>query len=91
MPVHGRSPQRRPNAEVPAVGPSIGTVLTILIPIRARLLAQLALADRPRSAVDAKVAAMAGGAGGATVLSSDPGDLLALAGHPTNQAPVSRL
>ena len=46
---------------------------------------------RPPSAVDAIVVAMADDAGGATVLSSDPGDLRALASHTTNQVPVSRL
>jgi predicted nucleic acid-binding protein len=46
---------------------------------------------RPPSAVDAIVVAMADAAGGATVLSIDPGDLRALASHATNQVPVSRL
>lgn len=46
---------------------------------------------RPPSAVDAIVVAMADDAGGATVLSSDPGDLRALASYTTNQVPVSRL
>ena len=46
---------------------------------------------RPPSAVDAIVVAVADAAGGATVLSSDPGDLRALASHATNQVPVSRL
>lgn len=46
---------------------------------------------RPPSAVDAIVVAMADDVGGATVLSSDPGDLRALAGHATNQVTVSRL
>ena len=39
---------------------------------------------RPPSAVDAIVVAVADRAGGATVLSSDPGDLRALAHHSTN-------
>jgi len=34
---------------------------------------------------------MADAAGGATVLSSDPGDLRALASHATNHIQVSRL
>lgn len=46
---------------------------------------------RPPSAVDAVVVAIADDAGGATVLSSDPGDLRALAGHTTNHVTVSRL
>lgn len=46
---------------------------------------------RRPSAVDAIVVAVADDAGGATVLSSDPGDLRALAGHTTNQVTVSRL
>ena len=48
-------------------------------------------AHRPPSAVDAIVVAMADDAGGATVLSSDPGDLRALAGHTTHQVTVSQL
>jgi hypothetical protein len=39
---------------------------------------------RSRSAVDAVVVALADDAGGAVVLSSDPGDLRALARHTTN-------
>jgi predicted nucleic acid-binding protein len=46
---------------------------------------------RPPSAVDAIVVAMADATGGATILSSDPGDLRALASHATNHVPVSRL
>lgn len=46
---------------------------------------------RPPSAVDAIVVAMADAAGGAIVLSSDPGDLRALAGHAANHVAVSRL
>jgi predicted nucleic acid-binding protein len=46
---------------------------------------------RPPSAVDAIVVATADDAGGATVLSSDPGDLRALTDHTTNQVTVSRL
>ncbi|HTW99071.1 MAG TPA: type II toxin-antitoxin system VapC family toxin [Acidimicrobiales bacterium] len=46
---------------------------------------------RPPSAVDAIVVATADDAGGAIVLSSDPGDLRALADHTTNQVTVSRL
>lgn len=46
---------------------------------------------RPPSAVDAIVVAMADAAGDATVLSSDPGDLRALASHATNHVQVSRL
>jgi predicted nucleic acid-binding protein len=46
---------------------------------------------RPPSAVDAIVVAVADHAGGATVLSSDPGDLRALASHTTNQVTVGRL
>ncbi|HLI54645.1 MAG TPA: type II toxin-antitoxin system VapC family toxin [Acidimicrobiales bacterium] len=46
---------------------------------------------RPPSAVDAIVVVMADAAGGATVLSSDPGDLRALASHATNHVQVSRL
>ena len=46
---------------------------------------------RPPSAVDAIVVAMADATGGATILSSDPGDLRALASQPTNHVPVSRL
>ena len=46
---------------------------------------------RPPSAVDAVVVAMADAAGGATVLSGDPGDLHALAGHATNHVRASRV
>ena len=46
---------------------------------------------RPPSAVDAIVVATADAAGGATILSSDPGDLRALASHAANQVPVSPL
>ena len=46
---------------------------------------------RPPSAVDAIVVAVADDAGGATVLSSDPGDLRALADHTTNEVTVSRM
>ncbi len=46
---------------------------------------------RPPSAIDAIVVAIADAAGGATVLSSDPGDLRALAGNATNHVQVSRL
>lgn len=46
---------------------------------------------RPPSAVDAIVVAMADDAGGATVLSSDPGDLRAMADHTTSRVTVSGL
>ena len=46
---------------------------------------------RRPSAVDATVVAMADAAGGATVLSSDPRDLRALAGYANNHVPVSHL
>ena len=46
------------------------------------------LARRRPSAVDAIVVALADDVGGATVLSSDPNDLRALARHTTNQVKV---
>lgn len=46
---------------------------------------------RSPSAVDAIVVAVADSAGGATVLSSDPGDLRALAGRTANPVTVSRV
>ena len=62
-----------------------------------QLVARAAAALRTRaggrrpSAVDAIVVAVADDAGGATVLSRDPADLRALAGHTTNQVIVSTL
>jgi hypothetical protein len=46
-------------------------------------------ARRPPSAVDAIVVAMADDAGGATILSSDPGDLRALAAHTTHEVTIT--
>lgn len=47
------------------------------------------VARRPASAVDAIVVAVADQAGGATVLSSDPRDLRALARHTTHDVRIS--
>ena len=46
-------------------------------------------ARRPPSAVDAIVVAMADDAGGATILSSDPGELRVLARHAVHEVTIS--
>ena len=55
------------------------------------LRSQVAATRRAPTAVDAIVVAAADEAGGATVLSSDPGDLRALARYATHEVEISRI